>query len=353
MTAYDAFVIAGLAAAIALVGGGAGWLLLNRQTHRWSRRAALAVLVGTPVVVTAAGVAAAAALMVVSGHALVVLLVVTAAAAVTAVGAGAVLAVRVERMDDSRRRLAEARERERAAEAGRRELVAWISHDLRAPLAAIRAMVEAIEDDVVTDPLTVRDYHERMRREIDRLSRMVGDLSELSRITAGALELQQGPVDVTAVVAEVVGASEPLARRRGVVLKSDVAGQPVAMADHQHLVRLLMNLVGNALRHTVSGESVELSARVSSSVVVLTVRDHCGGIAESDLPHVFDTGFRGEAARTPHVSAGSGVGLAIVRGIVEAHDGSIGVRNVAGGCQFDVALPGAVRLQNSISFLEA
>ncbi|MFL6136851.1 MAG: sensor histidine kinase [Frankiaceae bacterium] len=339
LTAHDAYVTVGLAVAVAAAGGVAGWLLLDRRARRWSLRAALVVLVGTPVLVMAVGVSVAAALMVVSGHALVLLLAVTAAAAVTAAVAGAVLAVRIERLDDAQRRLAETRDRDRAAEAGRRELLTWVSHDLRAPLAAIRAMVEALDDEVVTDPATVGDYHLRIRREVDRLSRMVGDVFELSRITAGSLQLHPEPVAVDAVVGEVVAAGDSLARRRGVRLASHVAGHPVALADHRHLVRVLTNLVGNAVRHTPEGGGVHVAGADDGDAVLLSVSDGCGGIAEPDLARVFDTGYRGEAARTPRQDGGSGIGLAIARGIVEAHGGTITVRNVDGGCRFDVRLP--------------
>jgi signal transduction histidine kinase len=304
-------------------------------------RAALAVLIGTPVVVMAVGVSMAAALMVVSGNALALLLAVTATAAVTSIAAGAVLAARIERLDDAHRQLAEARERDLAAEAGRRELLTWVSHDLRAPLAAIRAMVEALDDGVVTDPVTVRDYHLGIRRQVDRLSRMVGDLFELSRINGAALDLDPEAVAVDALLAEAMATGESLARRRAVRLTSDVVGHPVALIDHRQLVRVLTNLIANAVRHTSEGGQVRISGAARGDEVVLAVTDGCGGIAEGDLARVFDTGFRGEAARTPRQDGGSGIGLAIARGIVEAHGGAISVRNVEGGCRFEVRLPAA------------
>ncbi len=343
MTAHDVVVTVALAVAVAAMGAVVGWLLLNRRIRRWSMRAALTVLIGTPVVVMAVGVSTAAALMVVSGRALAVLLAVTTAAAVAAATAGAVLAVRVERLDDAQRQLSAARERDRAAEAGRRELLAWVSHDLRAPLAAVRAMVEAIEDGVVTDPATIRDYHQRIGQQVDRLSRMVSDLFELSRLNAGGIALHTDPVAIDTVVSEVMTASEPIARRRGVHLTTEVAGRPVALADHRHLVRVVTNLVTNAVRHTPAGGHVWVSSGTTADAVSISVQDECGGIPEHDLDRVFDTGFRGERARTPRDDSGSGIGLAIVRGIVEAHGGSIAVRNSDGGCRFDILLPGSVR----------
>jgi len=337
----DVLVVTALAAAVAVLGTGVGWLLLNRRARRWSMRAALAVLVGTPVLVVTVGVSAAAALMIVSGHVLAVLLTSTAAAAVTAAATGWVLAARVQRLADGHRRLTETRDRERAIESGRRELVAWISHDLRAPLASIRAMIDAMDDGVVTDQATVEGYHQRIRLQVDRLSRMVADLFELSRITTGRLEFHAQPVDIEAVVSEVVGAHDSLARSLRVRLHSEVVGRPIADADHRHLVRVLTNLVSNGLRHTPAAGSVAVQCTPHDGMVVLSVRDGCNGIPQQDLPRVFDTGYRGEPARTPHVGSGSGLGLAIVKSLVEAHGGTISVTNVHGGCAFDIHLPAA------------
>jgi signal transduction histidine kinase len=298
-------------------------------------------LVGTPVLVVTVGVSAAAALMIVSGRVLAVLLTSTAAAAVTAAATGWVLAARVQRLADAHRRLTEARDRERAIESGRRELMAWISHDLRAPLASIRAMIDAIDDGVVTDQATVEEYHQRIGLQVDRLSRMVADLFELSRITTGRLEFHPQPVDLEAVVTKVVGAHDSLARSLGVRLHTEVVGCPIADADHRHLVRVLTNLVSNGLRHTPAAGAVALHCIPRNGMVVLSVRDGCNGIPQRDLPHVFDTGYRGDPARTPHVGSGSGLGLAIVRSLIEAHGGTISVSNVQGGCRFDIHLPAA------------
>ncbi len=341
MTVQDAFLAFALAVAVAAVGGTAGWLLLNRHARQWSLRPALVVLIATPVAVMVVGVSIAAALMLLSGHALVVLLAVTAAAALAAVGAGVVLGARVERLADAHRRLAEAHDREQATEAGRRELLAWVGHDLRAPLASIRAMAEAIEDDVVTDPATVHDYLRRIRQQTDRLSRMVTDLLDLSRLNTGGLQPDPHAVAVGPVATEVLAASEPLAHRRGVHLDVNVVGAPMAWADQGQLFRVLTNLVANGLWHTPPGGRVRVSCTTDDRSVRLAVEDGCGGIPEADVPRVFETGFRGEAARTPGESAGSGIGLAIVRGVVEAHGGTISVSNVAEGCRFSVSLPRA------------
>ncbi|QMU67853.1 cell wall metabolism sensor histidine kinase WalK [Streptacidiphilus sp. P02-A3a] len=248
-------------------------------------------------------------------------------------------------------RLAQSRERERALEASRRELIAWMSHDLRTPLAGLRAMAEALEDGVAEDPPR---YHSRIRTEVDRLTGMVDDLFELSRIQAGALTLTLSRVSVYDLVGDAIAGAHPLARERGVHLVGDrVAPAPVEV-DSREITRVLGNLLINAIRSTPVDGTVAVAARREAGQVVVSVTDGCGGIDEQDLARVFETGWRGGSARTPrspatapagavqhHGDTGAGLGLAIVRGIVEAHAGRASVRNVGGGCCFEIALPAA------------
>jgi len=233
-------------------------------------------------------------------------------------------------------RLAESRERERALERSRRELVAWVSHDLRTPLAGLRAMAEALEDGVATDPLR---YHTQIRMSVDRLAGMVDDLFEMSRIHAGALRLTLERVPLTDLVDEAVIGADPLARACGVALEADVRTPLAVRVDPRELSRALTNLVANAIRHTPSAGEVRVEATERDGHAVLAVVDACGGIPDEDLDRVFEVAWRGTAARTPEPLAGAGLGLAIVRGIVEAHAGEVDVRNVVGGCRFEVRLP--------------
>ena len=236
-------------------------------------------------------------------------------------------------------RLARSRTRERALEASRRELVAWVSHDLRTPLAGLRAMAEALEDEVVVEPREVAQYHSQIHREVDRLTLMIDDLFELSRIHAGTLRLSKRMVGLEDLVAEVVASAEPVARAKGVRLTgAAVRGMPV-FVDTAEMGRALRNLVTNAIRHTPDGGGVDVLAEVQKGMACVSVSDACGGIPPDDLPRVFDVAFRGESARTPGPSEGAGLGLSIARGIVEAHTGQIAVRNAGPGCQFMIRLP--------------
>ncbi|MCX5143491.1 MULTISPECIES: sensor histidine kinase KdpD [unclassified Streptomyces] len=226
------------------------------------------------------------------------------------------------------------RERERALETSRRELVAWISHDLRTPLAGLRAMSEALEDGMAVDS---RRYLRQIRTEVERMNDMVGDLFELSRIHAGSLTLTPTRISVYDLVGDALAGADPLAREHGVRLVGDrIEAVPVEV-DGKEMSRVLGNLLINAIRRTPADGTVAVAAQRTGGGVVLSVTDGCGGIPEEDLPRVFDTGWRGTHARTP--PAGAGLGLAIVRGIVEAHAGRADVRNVTGGCCFEVTLP--------------
>jgi signal transduction histidine kinase len=237
--------------------------------------------------------------------------------------------------------LAEARDRERALEASRRELVAWVSHDLRTPLAGLRAMAEALEDGVVTDWETISRYHTQIRADTDRLALMIDDLFELSRIHAGTLQLSRQIIGVGDLIGEALTIADPLARAKGVQLRgSAVPGLPVRV-DSAAVGRALLNLIANAIRHTPAGGAVEVLADRQDGMVAVSVSDSCGGIPAEHLPRVFDVGFRGQTARSPAVGEGAGLGLSIARGIIHAHRGQIGVRNTANGCQFVIRLPPA------------
>jgi signal transduction histidine kinase len=247
-----------------------------------------------------------------------------------------------EELETAHGRLAEARDRERALEVSRRELVAWVSHDLRTPLAGLRAMAEALEDGVVTDWRTISRYHAQIRAEADRLTRMIDDLFELSRIHAGALPLSRQVVALGDLVSEALASAEPLARAKGVRLRgAAVPGLPV-WVDTASVERALLNLVTNAIRHTPAGGAVEVLADHESGTPTVSVADSCGGIPAENVPRVFDVGFRGETARTPASGEGAGLGLSIARGIIQAHRGQIEVRNAGNGCQFTISLPLAV-----------
>jgi signal transduction histidine kinase len=241
--------------------------------------------------------------------------------------------------------LAATRERERSLESARRELVSWVSHDLRTPLAGLRAMAEALEDGVVDDP---ERYFKQIASSVERLNQMVEDLFDLSRIQAGEVSHNTESIALDDLVSDCIAALEPLAAAHGVALTGSVETPAAVVGNGPELNRALTNLVANAIRHTPEPGHVEVRVGLSDGtppIAEVVVRDECGGIPEEHLDRVFDVGFRGEAARTPHDDlhpAGAGLGLAITRGIVEAHEGTVEVSNTDTGCQFRIRLPAVV-----------
>lgn len=327
--------------------------------------------------VTVTGIVAAAVAMFISTHDLVVLLVVVLMAAAVAVGAAVqlgsdigagtrqvgVLAQRLAHVDgvpeparevsgpgeldalaanlvEVSERLAESRRREQALEASRRELIAWVSHDLRGPLATIRAMAEALDDDVVADEASVRRYHGQIRADAERLTALVDDLFELSRITSGTLPMYRESVGLADVIAEALAGAQVQAQVKGVDLVERVDRLPPIDVSAREFARALNNLLDNAIRHTRTGGRVvvEATSGADGTAAVLRVRDECGGIPDPDLARVFDIAFRGDAARGRD-DRGGGLGLAITKGLVEAHDGTVEVANGDRGCQFTIRVP--------------
>jgi signal transduction histidine kinase len=305
---------------------GAGVLRLLRGRSIAVHISALLVITVGAVV---AGVGAVAKAMFLSAHDLQVVLLTVTAAAVVSLAVGVVFG----------RRLAAAAMWAAQAEASRRDLVAWVSHDLRTPLAGLRAMAEALEDRVVADPRTVAEYHRRIRVETDRMSDLVDDLFELSRINAGALRLSPSMVPLADVVSDAIATMSPLAASRGIRILAAETGWPVVTASEPELARVVANLLINSVRYTPPDGTVIIDAGRDRDDIWLAVSDSCGGIPEADLPRVFDIAFRGSRARTPGEAAGGGLGLAIVRGLVEAQGGRVIAGNVSGGCRFEVRLP--------------
>jgi signal transduction histidine kinase len=301
----------------------------------------ICVLLAVTVVAVVAGVATVARAMFLSAHDLQVVLLTVTAAALVSLGVGALFG---RRLAAAAVWTAEARATERRLEAGRRDLVAWVSHDLRTPLAGLRAMAEALEDNVVDDPQTVAEYHRRMRTETDRMSRLVDDLFELSRINAGALRLAPSTVPLADIVSNAIATTAPLAASLGVRVVAAESGWPLVTGSEPELSRVVANLLVNSVRYTPADGTVHIAAGVEHDAAWLAVSDSCGGIPEADLPRIFDVAFRGERARTPQRAggtAGGGLGLAIVRGLVEAHGGQVHAHNTQGGCRFVVRLPAA------------
>ncbi len=221
----------------------------------------------------------------------------------------------------------------------RQELVAWASHDLRAPITSLRAMLEAIEDGVV-EPL---HYLGALQGQVRLLDALVNDLFEMARIDSGALSLDLMTEDLAELVRACVAGFESEAQARGIELSTagaEADDEPVLVrCATDKIERVLVNLIMNALRYTPSGGRATVSLVPEGGSVVLSVEDTGVGIAPDSLERVFEPFFRADPARNP--SEGSaGLGLAIARGLVAAHGGTIWAElPPAGGTRFCVRLP--------------
>jgi len=206
----------------------------------------------------------------------------------------------------------------------RRELVAWASHDLRTPLANMQAMLEALEDGL-GEP---ERYLPALRDQVRVLSQLVDDLFELARIDADALTLELQRLPIAPVVSSSLRGVEAEARLRHVSLASDVRLDLTARFAPEKLERVLMNLLTNALRHTPGDGSVAVRAETLAGEVRVAVEDTGDGLDAEDRERMFDRFWRGDRSRT---SQGAGLGLAIARGLVEAHGGRIWAEDREGG----------------------
>jgi signal transduction histidine kinase len=247
-----------------------------------------------------------------------------------------------ELLDDMAERLGRSIENERAVEAMRRDLFTAISHDLRTPLASVKAISEAIEHGVIEDPKEVGRYAREMGIAIDALTGMVDDLFELVNADAEQLAPESG-ARLGVVLESALRACEGYAHERGVAMKTDLDGSGEVSCSPR-LERVLQNLLVNAVRHTDGGE-VLVEARVDDSDLVIHVTDNGEGISESQLPMVFEPFWRGDSARS---SPGSGLGLSLAKRIVEHLGGQIEATSRPGrGSRFTVTVPVGARASSS------
>jgi signal transduction histidine kinase len=202
----------------------------------------------------------------------------------------------------------------------RRELVAWASHDLRAPIASMQAMLEAIEDGLAS----ADDYLPTLREQVRTLSVLVDDLFELARIDAGVLTLELEQLPMAPLVDSTLRLLRPEAESRGIALTADIADPAEAPVAADKLQRVLFNLVTNALRHTPSDGSVAVRVEQRGTDLLWRVEDSGEGLPDGAPSRMFERFWRADRARS---GSGAGLGLAIARGLVEAHGGRIWAEN--------------------------
>lgn len=243
------------------------------------------------------------------------------------------MAAALQQVDDQKRQL----------ELTRRALIAWVSHDLRTPLAAIRAMNEAIIDGVVSDTETVNRYHESIQKEVQHLSHLIDDLFELAQLDTGHLKITREKASIRDLISDTLGGISAQAEKQKIKLTGRVE-DPIELVNMaaDKIQRVLYNLLDNAIRHTPPNGEVTLHARQMKDKVCIEIHNTGDVINPADLPHIFKSFYRGEPSRTRANDGyrGTGLGLAIARGFIEAHGGEIWVESEAGkGTTFSFSLP--------------
>jgi signal transduction histidine kinase len=236
--------------------------------------------------------------------------------------------------------LQKADQKQRDLDNMRRDLIAWVSHDLQTPLTSMRAILEAVTDGVVDDPETVKRYLNTAQRDVRSLSALIDDLFQMAQLDTGGFPLNRERASLGDLVSDTLETFTELANQRDVNIEGNVDPDvdPVYM-DTQAIGRVLNNLISNALRHTARGR-VSVWVRRSGQGVEVTVSDTGEGIRAEDIPHIFERFYRGDASRSRSRGTGAGLGLAIARGIVRAHGGDIQVESETGkGTQFTFHIP--------------
>ncbi|MBG6180588.1 sensor histidine kinase [Arthrobacter sp. CAN_A1] len=246
------------------------------------------------------------------------------------------LASLAQELEKTSARLEQSRRREAAIEDSRREMVTWISHDLRTPLASMRAMAEALEDGLATD---ASSYHAQIISQADQMAVMINGLLELSKIQEGSLHLSSEPLHLYDVVSDAIADLMPLAAQRGVAMDGAGGDNPVVLGDGPLMSRAVRNLILNAVLYTGEKTSVQISLARMGGNAVLKVADECGGIAAEDLERVFIEGWQKSPRLEESGYTGTGVGLSVAAGVINAHRGSLAVENTPDGCCFTAVLP--------------
>ncbi len=334
----------------ALAVGGAGAAILDRLRHRPFVQQETAVTLAA-VGAAAAGALVAATTMSFSADELLALAVAIVTAGTVGIISGLALAARVMRaaatLEDAARNVGGTDEPGKAAveifelagvgdelesaaarvvaERARRQLVSWVSHDLRSPLAGIGAIADALADDSVVRPMdedVIARHVRRLRMETERLTHLVDDLAQLNRVESGQLQLELEEVSLSDLVSDAVAAAEPVAESKGVHVRGAVrTAPPTAPLAAREISRVFANLLDNAVRATPRGGTVDVEVDADEAGALVVITDECGGL-------------RHQPDRTR-----SGLGLVIARGFIEAHGGDLSVSDVGTGCRHVVRIP--------------
>jgi two-component system phosphate regulon sensor histidine kinase PhoR len=220
----------------------------------------------------------------------------------------------------------------------RQELIGNISHELLTPLASIKAAAETLSCGAIDDPDATQEFLARIEGEVDRLTQLVRELVELSRIETGESKLKLEPESIELILADVITRFKPQAERSQIELISELAPElPQVVIDRERICQVLANLVHNAIKFTLLQGRVTVSARNQGDSVIVSVADTGVGISSDDLPHIFERFYKADKS---HSGEGTGLGLAIAKHIVQAHKGEIWAESEEGkGSIFSFTIP--------------
>jgi two-component system phosphate regulon sensor histidine kinase PhoR len=220
----------------------------------------------------------------------------------------------------------------------RRELVGNISHELRTPIASIKAMVETLQDGAIDDKVIAPDFLARIADEVERMNHIVSELTELSRIETGKAVLIKGPANLNVIIETIIDQLNTLAARRQVMLTTNLSSNmPEVSIDFGRIRETIVNLIDNAIKFNIPGGKVTISTYSDEKSVTIKVADTGIGISRDDLPHIFERFYKVDKSRS---GSGSGLGLAIAKHTVQVHGGTIQVQSQQGkGTEFIVNIP--------------